>query len=86
MKVYRVSVKKVDWDQFDSAVILADSKEEVLGMFKHITNEDFPCENRTVVAYDEQGFERVYFYDSQGEIEVEEVTTKGLVLESFNAG
>ena len=86
MKVYRVSVKKVDWDQFDAVVVLADSEEEVRGMFEHVVDEDYPRENRTVVVRDEQGFEQVYFYDTQGEIEVEEVTTKGAVLWSFNAG
>lgn len=86
MKVYRVSVKKVNWDQFDAVVVLADSEEEVRGMFEHITDEDFPCENRTVVVRAEDGCELVYFYDSQGEIEVEEVVTKGAVLWSFNAG
>lgn len=86
MKVYRVYVENVDWDQFDSMVVLADNEEEVRARWEHIENPDYPAENRTVVEVDEMGFERTYFYDSQGEIHIEEVTQKGVVLASFNAG
>jgi DNA-dependent RNA polymerase auxiliary subunit epsilon len=77
MKCFLVYVDNYDYDEYDSCVILADSEEEVRSMFKR---ERLFNEYITTIGED------FYFYDHQGEIHIKEVTEKGLVIASFNAG
>lgn len=77
MKCYIVYVDKFDYDEYDACVVLADSEEEVRNMFKR---EEYYAGHITRIEED------VHFYDHQGKIHIEEVTEKGLVLASFNAG
>lgn len=76
MKCFMVYVDKFDYDEYDACVVLADSEEEVRNMFKR---------EKTYDGYTTK-IEDVYFDDHQGEIHIKEVTEKGLVLASFNAG
>ena len=81
MKCFLVYVKEWDYDQYDSVAVLADSEEEVRNMFIRKTDVDFPWWDRTYVGKDGP-----YFEDNQGEIFIEEMTEKGVICASFNAG
>lgn len=78
MKCFLVYVKEWDYDTYDGVVVAADSEEEVRSMFhydkkwKWTTIGDGDCPPR--------------FEDFQGEILIEEVKEKGVVLASYNAG
>lgn len=74
MKCFLVYVKEYDYDQYNEVVVLAESKEEVRKMF--IKNEDY-----TYIGKDGP-----WFHDSQGKIYIKEMTKKGVVSSSFNAG
>lgn len=76
MKCYMVYVDRYDYDEYDACIVLADSEEEVRSMFKR---------EKTYDGYITK-MKGVYFDDHQGEIHIKEVTKKGLVLASFNAG
>ena len=76
MKCFLVYVKDWDYDEYDSMVVAADSEEEVRSMFER--EKDCRGEVTTIGG--------IYFYDHQGEIFIEEVKEKGVVLASFNAG
>lgn len=82
MKVYRVSVNSVDYDEYDAAIILADNPAEALAMF---TCDNYGDDDDPVMTLDGE-YDHVVFYRHQGSIEIEEVTEKGLALSSFNAG
>lgn len=83
MKVYRVSADFVDYDEYDAAIILADTPEEALAMF---TCENFFGDDEDPAMTLDGEYDHVTFYKHQGEIKIEEVTKKGLALSSFNAG
>ncbi len=76
MKCYMVYVDKVNYNEYDACIVLADSEEEVRSMFKKEESYEY------IPGIEED----VYFYNYQGKIHIEEVTEKGLVLASFNAG
>ena len=78
MKCFLVYVKEWDYDTFDSMVVTADSEEEVRNMLHY---DGDLC--RTFIGDDKYA---PYFRDFQGEIFVEEIKEKGVVLASFNAG
>lgn len=71
MKCFLVYVDECEYDDdYGACVILADSEEEVRNMFERVTEG-------TLV-------EEIEFRDRQGEIHIEEMIKKGLVLASFN--
>jgi len=74
MKCFLVYVEDYDYDQYDSVAVLAESKEEVREMF--IKDSEY-----TYIGEDGP-----FFYKSQGKIYIEEMTEKGVVCASFNAG
>ncbi len=74
MKCYLVSVENCGWDEYDGVVVAAESEEAVRDMF--IYRE----------GYVKIGEDGPMFLNSQGEISIKEVTKKGIVLASFNAG
>ena len=76
MKCFLVYVKDWGYDEYDGVVVAADSEEEVRNMFKR--EKEWDGYATTI--------EGIYFYDYQGEIFIEEVKEKGVVLASFNAG
>ena len=80
MKVYKISVEKVGWDEFDSCIIVAENEEEVYTMLEH-------CENYTKVVINGKDT-NIFFSDSQGKITIEEVdlTQSAIICTSFNAG
>lgn len=74
MKCFLIYVKEYDYDEYNEVVVLAESKEEVREMF--IKDE----------GYTYIGEDGPWFHDSQGKIYIEEMTKKGVVSSSFNAG
>ena len=78
MKCFLVYVKEWDYDTYDGVVVAADSEEEVRSMLHY--NKEWKC---TTIG-DEDLPPR--FEDFQGEIFIEEVKEKGIVLASYNAG
>lgn len=70
MKVYLVWPDDYDYDDFDGLVIVAENEDRALELVKN----------------GRRG--KCYFKEYQGEINIEEVdlTTEGIILESFNAG
>lgn len=78
MKCFLVYVKNWDYDTYDGMVVTADSEEEVKSLFHY--DGDL---RRTFIG---DGECAPYFRDYQGEIFVEEIKEKGVVLASFNAG
>ena len=89
MKVFKVSVAKVNYDQFDSCVVVAESAEAVRAMFKQVDNPESWAGSRELCLPGEDPQDAaVWFYNSQGEITIEEVdlTQTALICASFNAG
>lgn len=79
LKVFKVWAERCGWDEFDSAVIVGESEEDVL---KRFVQDEFGCR-----TYDENsGF--LFFNESRGEIKIKEVNLSkpGVVVASFNAG
>ena len=76
MKCFLVYVKDYDYDQYDSVAVLAESKEEVREMF--IKDGEY--------TYIGEHLDGPWFHKSQGKIYIEEMTKKGIVCASFNAG
>ena len=78
MKVFRVYVDNCDYDEFDGCIVVAESIEDVKSMMKHTTKYG----HRTYID------DGVWFNDRQGQIKIAEVdlTRKGVILSSFNAG
>ena len=83
MKCFLVYVKEWSYDTYDGVVVLADSKEEVRSMMKTERENSFCDRTITTIGNDPHP---PYFYECQGEIIIEEITKKGVVLASFNAG
>lgn len=79
LKVFKVWVKQYGWDEFDSAVIVGESKEDVL---KRFVTDELGCR-----TYSENG-DFLFFSRSQGELKIKEVDVSkpGVVVASFNAG
>ena len=82
MKCFLVYAEANDWDQYDSVAVLADSEEEVKAMFHH-EDDEWASLSKTIIGEDKCA---PYFYDHQGKIHIEEMTEKGVVCASFNAG
>ena len=86
MKVFKVWVDKYDYDTYDSFVCVANSEDEIRS---HISVDRY---NRRVVdmSGNEAYENHVTFYDSQGEIHIEEVNLNVdkpyIVCSSYNAG
>lgn len=78
MKFFLIVAENFDYDEYDSVVVAAESKEEALDMLKY--DED----SSRIYIGDEKC--APYFYRHQGKIKIEEITEKGVVLSSFNAG
>lgn len=82
MKVFKVWVDKVHYDEYDACIVVADSVEAVRAMMVRDESEPlYPQYNSWEIEY-------VAFYDRQGEIHIDEIdmTKPGVVLSSFNAG
>lgn len=84
MKVFKVWVDSCDYDEYDGAVVVAESEEYVRSHLVHddvLGKTQFMLDGLSV-------FERFSFYDCQGEIHIEEVPTDkfAVVLTSYNAG
>lgn len=75
MKVYKLWVDEIDYDEYDSVVVVAENENEAIEIVQNATGN---------LCWREKG----YFYESQGEIHIEEIdlTKKGVVLASYNAG
>lgn len=74
MKCFLVYTNEYDYDQYDSVAVLAETEEEVREMF--IEDSDY-----TYIGEDGP-----WFFKSQGKIHIEEMTKKGVVCASYNAG
>lgn len=82
MKVFNVWVDKVDYDDYDSCIVVAESVEAVRAMMERDDSHPlYPHYNGWRIG-------EVYFRDWQGEIHIEEIdlNTPGVILSSFNAG
>lgn len=71
MKVYKLWVDEIDYDEYDSVVVVAENENEAIEIVQNATGN---------LGWSEKG----YFY----EIHIEEIdlTKKGVVLASYNAG
>ena len=84
MKVFKVWADSYDYDEFDGAVVVAESEEDIRSRLFH--NDVL---GKTLFMLDGlPEFERFSFYDCQGEIHIEEVPTDkvAVILTSYNAG
>ncbi len=81
MKVFKVWVDSCGYDEYDGAVVVAESKEEVRS---HLIHDDIFQRTRFVA----KNCECFSFEDYQGEIHIEEVPTDkvAVILTSYNAG
>lgn len=81
MKVFKVWVDSCDYDEYDGAVVVAESEEDVRS---HLVHDDFWEETQFMTGR----FKQFSFSDSQGEIHIKEVPTNkvAVILTSFNAG
>lgn len=84
MKVFKVWVDSCDYDEFDGAVVVAESEEDVRSRLVHndaLGKTRFMLGRLDVLEWFE-------FYDCQGEIHIEEVPTDkvAVILTSYNAG
>lgn len=86
MKLFVVHPENVDWDEYESCVILAESKETVEKMFELDCYGDKCFVGKAFFDYDRQF--PPYFSKSQGKIFIEEIdmNEEGLVSSSFKAG
>ena len=86
LKVFRVWVDDYGYDQYDSAIIVAESREEVLKQIgtnpKGVRIWIGAINDQTISVI------RLKFDADQGEIHVDEIdlTKPGQILTSFNAG
>ena len=86
MKVFKVWVDKCDYDTYDSFVCVANSEDEIRS---HISIDR---QKRRIIHMDgNEAYENyITFYDSQGEIYIEEVNLNVdkpyIVCSSYNAG
>lgn len=86
MKLFKLSVKEVGYDEYDSCVVVAEDENAVRAMLKD-SNSDSKWEgSKSLFVNGEDA--GVWFYNHQGEILIEEVdlTKPALVCASFNAG
>ena len=81
MKVFKVWVDDCGYDEYDGAVVVAESKEDVRSRLVH---DDVSGKTQFLI----DGFEQFAFFDYQGEIHIEEVPTDmfAVILTSYNAG
>ena len=81
MKVFKVWVDDNGYDEYDGAVVVAESEEEVRS---HLIHDDIFRRTRFVA----EKCEAFTFEDGQGEIHIEEVPTDkvAVILTSYNAG
>lgn len=86
MKLFKLSVKKVDYDEFDSCVVVAEDENAVRAMLKKFNADSYWEGTKQLFINGEDT--NIFFYDHQGEIFIEEVdlTKPSLVCASFNAG
>lgn len=79
MKVFKIWVDKVGWDEYDAAVVVADSEESIRSKFEHVKDSG--------VSYSDND-DSFFFYKWQGEIHIEEVdlTKEAVICTSYNAG
>ena len=86
MKVFKVWVDKCDYDTYDSFVCVANSEDEIRS---HISLNQYG--GRVITMDGNEAYENyITFYDSQGEIHIEEVNLNVdkpyIVCSSYNAG
>lgn len=87
MKLFKVWVDNVEYDEYDSFVCIARSEDEIWDSIK--INK---CNERVFQLMDDEEFmDSVCFDDFQGEIHIEEinldeVSAPYIVLASYNAG
>lgn len=82
MKTFLLWVENVDYDEYDSCVIVAEDEAQVRAMMRH--SDESYCPHTTIG----EGENCVFFGDHQGEIHIKEVdmTRPHVVCASFNAG
>ena len=88
MKIFKVWVDEWDYDEFDAAIVVAESEEEIRKKFITTGPGQFFITSDNTRWYGESPREaEFWFTEPQGEIHIEEVdTTKpGVVLTSFHA-
>lgn len=86
MKLFTLSVKEVDYDEYDSCVVVAEDENAVRAMLRDFNSDSkWEGSKNLFVNGEDTG---VRFYNHQGEILIEEVdlTKPALVCASFNAG
>ncbi len=85
MKVFTVLATDVDWDEYVGCVVTAENENDVLKMFDIDTNGTAQIKEEYKNVFGENYVE---FTARQGKLLVQEVdlTKKGLVFTSFNAG
>lgn len=78
MKVFKVWVEECDYDEYDAAIIVAESAEEIRANFLREVYDN--CRGYSG--------EDLFFNDEQGEIHIDEIDTNhaGLLLASYHAG
>lgn len=78
MKIFKVWVEDCDYDEYDAAIIIAESAEEIRANF---VRDEFDGS----LAF---AGEDLFFKDEQGEIHIDEIDTNhaGLLLASYHAG
>lgn len=78
MKVFKVWVEECDYNEYDAAIIIAESAEEIRANFVRNMFDN----SREFAGED------LFFNDEQGEIHIDEIDTNhaGLLLASYHAG
>lgn len=79
MKVFKVWTDNYDYDEYDSCIVVAESIEEI--------KQSITYYNSYCIIY-EHTPNSIFFKNYQGEIHIKEVdlTKKGIICASFNAG
>ena len=96
MKVFKVWVDRCSWDDFDSFVCVAESKEDILARFKEVNQGtiryvyDIGDERFSEYGYGEQPgpFFKEDQVSSLDDFHIEEVdlTKESVIIASYNAG
>ena len=72
LNIYKIIASECDWDEFDSCIVLAENEQEALDIADKATYNEHEC----------------YFSQGQYPLKVEKIdlTEKGIIHSSFNAG
>ena len=86
MKLFKIELSDVDYDDYDSCVIIAENKEQVEELCKRNFYDD--RYHHSLVKYDGDAMFNINSYQKWTikEININEITEPTIICSSFNAG